>query len=292
MLNYNNKGVAIAKCGDKIIYLNLDSQDVKNKLSNSFKDKLKNLSIKERKKIIVCLQDKKPPTENKLLKLYEQGIKDLSEKGFNNIKCKEKIQVLPRRDLVEKLYISGVSGSGKSTYTGKYIKEFKKIFKNDEIFIFSSVGKDEAFDKYNPLRIPINDELISDPLSIQDFENSLTIFDDTDTIRNKQYRNIVNDIKAEIIEIGRHYNARCLITSHMISNFHSTRQILNEATSITFFAKSSGTYHIKNYLKSYAGLDKEQITRILKLPSRWITIYRTYPSYIVWEYGISILSDF
>jgi len=291
MLSYN-KGVAIAKCGDKIIYLNSDSQDVKTKLSDSFKDELKKISIKERREVIQSLQDKTPPSEKKLLKLYEHGIKDLTEKGFSEIKCKEKMQVLPRRDLVEKLYISGVSGSGKSTYTGKYIKEFKKIFKNDEIFVFSSVSQDEAFDKYNPIRIPIDEDLINDPLSIQDFENSLTIFDDTDTIRNKIYRNIVNGIKAEQIEIGRHYNARCIITSHMISNFHSTRQILNEATSITFFPKSSGTYHIKNYLKSYAGLDKGQISRILKLPSRWITIYRTFPSYIVWEHGLSILSDF
>lgn len=291
MLNYN-KGVAIAKCGDKIIYLNCDGQDVKNKLSNSFKDKLKKLSIKERREIIKNLQEKTSPEDKLLLKIYEEGIKDLEEKGFSTIKCKKKIQVLPRLDIVEKLYISGVSGSGKSTYTGKYISEFKKMFKNDEIFIFSSVNQDKALDKYNPIRIPIDDDLIDDPLIIQDFENSLTIFDDTDTIRNKNYRKAVNDIKAEMIEIGRHYNARCIITSHIINNFHSTRQILNEATSITFFPKSSGTYHIKNYLKTYAGIDKKQIERVLKLPSHWITLYRTYPSYIVWEYGISILSDF
>jgi len=292
MLSYK-KGIAIAKCGDKIIYLNSDSQDVKSKLSQSFKDELKKLSITDRKKIIECLQQKSPPTnDKKLLQLYEKGINDLNEKGFTEIKCKEKVQVLPRKDLVEKVYISGVSGSGKSTYTGKYIKEFKKMFKNDEIFVFSSVSKDEAFDKFNPIRIPIDEDLLEEPLNISDFENSLTIFDDTDTIRNKIYRDIVNGIKAEMIEIGRHYKARCIITSHMISNYRSTRQILNEATSITFFPKSSGTYHIKNYLKTYAGLDKSQIQKILKISSRWITIYRTYPSYIVWEHGISILADF
>ena len=212
--------------------------------------------------------------------------------GDNLIKTTTKIQVLPRKDIVEKVYISGVSGSGKSTYTGKYIKEFKKIFKKDEIFIFSSVEKDEALDKYKIIRIPIDEDLIEEPLEIQDFENSLTIFDDTDTIKNKVFRNIINSIKAEIIEIGRHYKARCIITSHMLSNYRETRQILNEATSVTFFPKSSGVYHIKNFLKTHAGLDKEQIDRVLKLPSRWVTIYRTYPSYIVWEHGIAILSLF
>jgi hypothetical protein len=286
------KGIPIAKVNDKIIYLSSPNQDVKELFSKKYKEQLKKLKPKQKEILINSLQNKTPPLDKSLIKLYEEGLKDIEQKGFNMIKSKQKVQVLPRKDLCEKIYISGVSGSGKSTYTGKYIKEFKKMFKNDEIFVFSSVSSDSAFDKYDPVRIPIDDDLLNEPFHITDFEDSLTIFDDTDTIREKNYRNVVNDIKAEMIEIGRHYKARCIITSHMISDYRNTRQILNECTSITFFPKSSGQYHIKNYLKTHAGLDKEQINRILKLPSRWITIYRTYPSYIVWENGLSILSEF
>lgn len=285
------KGIPIARAGENVIYLNAGS--VSDRLSKDFKTKLSKLTRSEKKNVIESIECRSPPEGNKLFKLYEAGIKDLNAgKSVNSIKTKKKIQVLPRKDLVEKLYISGVSGSGKSTYTGGYIKEFKKMFPNDEIFVFSSVSKDAAFDKYNPVRIPIDMELIEDPLNIHDFENSLTIFDDTDTIKNKQYRDSVNDIKAEMIEIGRHNKARCIITSHIISNYKSTRQILNEATSVSFFPKAGGVYHIKNFLKTHVGLDKNQIERVLNLPSRWVTIYRTYPSYIVWENGIVIMSEF
>ena len=291
MLSYN-KGVPIAKNGDKIIYLNNN-----NYISPSAEcyEKIKQLDKKDKKILLESLKSNIEPNNKNLIKLYKDCQNDRhDDKATMHILSNNIIQILPRIDICEKLYISGVSGSGKSTYVGKYISEYinNKSFKNNNIYVFSSVDKDDSLDKYNIIRIPIDDDLIDEPLLIEDFKNSLTIYDDTDTIKNKNYRNAINDIKGEMIEIGRHYDARCIITSHILTNYASTRQILNECTSITFYPKSSGVYHIKNYLKVYAGLDKKQIDKILKLNSRWITIYRTYPSYIVWEHGISILSEF
>jgi len=210
---------------------------------------------------------------------------------FNKMEFKKNIQPLPRKNIVEKLYISAPSGAGKSTYLGKYLKFYKKMFKKNSVYCFSSVEKDNAIDKYIDERINIDDSLIEDPLKIEDFENSLTIYDDTDTIRDKKLKDVVNSIKAEMIQIGRHYKARCATTSHIISNYKETRQILNECTSITFFPKSGGNYHIKQYLKVYAGLDKKQIEKIININSRWITLYRTYPQYIIWEKGVSTLTE-
>lgn len=296
MFNYKF-GSPIATYNDKTIYLTNESFNPEKDLSKDFKKRHSDLSLSDIRILYKSLREDKEPKQKKLLKVFEEAKEEknkrVSENSFASLKLKTgKIQVLPRKDIVEKLYISGVSGSGKSTYTGKYLQEFVKLFPDDNVFIFSSVPEDKPLDKVDPVRISIDEELLEDPLSIEDFSNSITVFDDTDTIKNKLYRNVVNDIKAEMIEIGRHYNARCIITSHIISNYRQTRQILNEATSVTFFPKSGGVYHIKNFLKTYCGLDKNQISNVLKLPSRWVTIYRTYPSYIVWEKGICLLSDF
>ena len=296
MFNYKF-GTPIATYNDKTIYLTNESFNPEKDLSKDFKKRHSDLSLSEIRILYKSLREDKEPKQKKLLKVFEEAKEEknkrVSENSFASLKLKTgKIQVLPRKDIVEKLYISGVSGSGKSTYTGKYLQEFVKSFPDDDVFIFSSVPEDKPLDKVDPVRIPIDEELLEDPLSIEDFRDSITVFDDTDTIKNKLYRNVVNDIKAEMIEIGRHYKARCIITSHIISNYRQTRQILNEATSVTFFPKSGGVYHIKNFLKTYCGLDKNQISNVLKLPSRWVTIYRTYPSYIVWEKGICLLSDF
>jgi len=230
----------------------------------------------------------------KLKKIYNDAIDDLKDDhAFDCLKLKKgKIQPLPRKNICEKLYVAGVSGSGKSTYTGKWLKEFKKIFKDSDLILFSSVVEDEALDKFEPVRVDIDESLLTDPLSIQDLHNSCVVFDDTNTIRQTPLRKAVEAVQAEVIEIGRHYDTRCIVTSHILQNYKQTRQILNESTSVTFFPKASGTIHIKNFLFNYAGLEKDQINRVLKLPSRWVTLYRTYPSYIVWEKGLCLLSEF
>ena len=286
----------LSKDGDKYIYLTKDSTDPIKKLSKKFKMKYSKLSKEKIKKLHEALRGKATKTldTEELKKIYNEALEDIKDVTFDclNLENSDEMQVLPRKDVVEKLYISGVSGSGKSTYTGKYIKQFKNMFKEDPLYIFSSVAQDEALDKHDPIRIPLDNELIDDPLQIDDFNNSLTVFDDTDTIRNKPLKKIVNDIKAEMIEIGRHHNARMIVTSHILSNYKDTRQILNECTSITFFPRASGPYHIKRFLKVYAGLSNEKIEKILELPSRWVTLYKCYPSYLVWEKGICLVSAF
>lgn len=299
MFSYN-RGVPIAKIvggpdDGKEIYMMDESVDPIDRLSKDFKATYKDdLSVKEIKELHKALRMNDEPTNPKLRKIYKEAIEDLKdEHAFDRLILKKgKIQPLPRKNICEKLYVAGVSGSGKSTYTGRWLKEFKKIFKDDDLILFSSVAEDEALDKFEPVRVDIDETLLTEPLSIHDLDNSCVIFDDTNTIRQKPFRVAVEGVMAEVIEIGRHYNTRCIVTSHILQNYKQTRQILNESTSCTFFPKASGTVHIKNYLFNYAGLEKEQINRVLKLPSRWVTLYRTYPSYLVWERGICLLSEF
>lgn len=213
-------------------------------------------------------------------------------KGQKEIKISDgKLQPLPNREIVEKIYISGVSGSGKSTFTGNWIKYYKKMFRKDDIYLFSSVEEDAVLDKQNPTRIILDDDLLNEPIEPNELSNSLVIFDDTDIIRNKEMRKYLENLKDAILEIGRHYQTRTLITSHLLSNYASTRRILNEATCVVMFPKSNGVYHIKNFLKIYCSMDKKQIEKFINLPSRWVAIYRTYPSYVIYEKGCYFINE-
>ena len=48
---------------------------------------------------------------------------------------------------------------------------------------------------------------------------------------------------------------------------------------------------MKYLLDSYFGLDKDQIKKIKKLNSRWVTIMKTYPMIVMYEKGAYILND-
>ena len=110
-------------------------------------------------------------------------------KGDNEIKLKDGIlQPLPNKNVVEKIYISAPSGAGKSTYAGKWIGEFAKMFKDDDILLFSSITRDKALDKHDPTRITLDNDLLNDPIEPNEIPNSLVIFDDVDTIRDRNMR--------------------------------------------------------------------------------------------------------
>jgi len=191
------------------------------------------------------------------------------------------------------LYVAGPSGSGKSTYARNFSKNFKKIFPKSNIIVFSRLDSDEAIDKLNPIRIKIDEQIINDPIDIfkELQDNDLVIFDDCDTIQDNKLRMAVSKIQNDILETGRHKNIYIIVTSHLINgnDRKNSRTILNECSSITFFLRSGSTYQIKYLLKNYIGLSNKEIQKILDSPSRWITLGKTYPQYVMSENSIYLL---
>jgi len=233
--------------------------------------------------------------EGKKIAKIKGGVNDggfiyLNDKGINEIKILDgKLQVLPNNDIIEKIYISAPSGAGKSTYIGRWIAEFKKSHRDDPVYVFSSIDSDKEIDKYDPIRINLDEDLLDEPLQPDELEKSLCVFDDTDTIRDKPIKQYLEVLRDWLLECGRHFKIRLLISSHLLSNYASTRRILNEATSVVVFPRAgTGTYHIKNFLKTYCGFDSIQTKKFINLPSRWVSINRGYPQYVIYEHGCYI----
>ncbi|MFM7858107.1 MAG: hypothetical protein ACKO96_40860, partial [Flammeovirgaceae bacterium] len=63
----------------------------------------------------------------------------------------------------EFLYSPGPSGTGKSTYTRKYLVQYVQKFKGRPIHLFSSLPSEESLDKIKPKRINLDDSMRTDP---------------------------------------------------------------------------------------------------------------------------------
>ena len=207
-------------------------------------------------------------------------------------KPKEKIQYIPNKKTERQiLYITGASGSGKSFYTKQYCDQYRKLFPKNPIFLISSINEDSSIDKVkNMKRIRLTNELLMTDLKADDFKDSLVIFDDTDVITNKIMRMKVNGILNMLLETGRHTNTSVIYTSHLATNGLETRRILNEAHSITIFPHSLGGRSLKYLLENYFGLDKYQIKQIKTLPSRWVTLDKSFPMVVLSEKEAFVLN--
>jgi chromosomal replication initiation ATPase DnaA len=207
-------------------------------------------------------------------------------------KPKEHIQHIPNKKTERSiLYITGASGSGKSYYTRNYCNEYKKIFPKNEIYLLSSVQEDSSIDKVKDLkRINLDNNFLGADLNINDFKNCMLIFDDTDVITNKMMKMKVNNILNLVLETGRHTNTSVIYTSHLPTNGLETRRILNECHSVTIFPHSLGGRSLKYLLENYFGLDKDQIKKVKKLQSRWVTICKTYPMVVMADKDIYVVT--
>jgi hypothetical protein len=310
MLNFDKNGLPIAyiKCpnnkNEQILYLNIE---------NTGNPPFSKTQKKKQKGLIrpLCKYCKKDFYSNWDLKVHQNKsckVKQFedymnSKKDIKNIMGTELIidnncilQPLPRKDRREILYIAGAQGSGKSYYASNYIKEYLKMFPNNDAILFSRVKKDKNFkDIKKIIRVKLDDNILNDPIDPKkELIRSITIFDDIETM-DKNMQKYLENLRNDIIKNGRDQEGigndiYCICTNHQVTDYSKTRDLLNEATSLTIFPKSGSTYGIKRALKSYFGLDNNQIHKILNLPSRWVSIYSSYPQYVLYEKGAYLLS--
>ena len=187
------------------------------------------------------------------------------------------------------LYITGCSGSGKSTFTRMYLEQYKKKYKNREIYMFSSLKEDKSLDSIKPKRFKIDDSLYLDPIKIEDLKESIIVFDDIDVLSDKRIKEAVYDILNQALEIGRHFSVSIICTNHLPTNGIYTRRILNEASLIVYFPASAGG-KVKYLLIEYLDIDKKQIRYWKQCHTRWVLIGKNYKQYYITEHELGLLN--
>lgn len=252
------------------------------KIKKKSKDKDEN---KEEKK-------KKKKSKKKDVILYFSDDKNIKNpiESFD-VPAGHVFQIIPNEKVAEHIYISAVSGAGKSTWASNYIKEYKKLkeFKKDDIYLLSNVQEDAVLDKLKDIkRIKLNSDIITDPIHPSELENAIIIFDDAENIPNKLIKNAVQTLRASCLEESRHYNSRILICNHIAMAGASTRPCINEARIFVMFIKHSSPYYLNRYLKEYVGLGKKLRKKLLSLEARWVAIFRI-EKVAIYENGAMIL---
>lgn len=192
-------------------------------------------------------------------------------------------------------YIAGPSGSGKSTYAAKLAVAFKRIYPEKDFIIFSRTDarNDPAFRGIRPIQVTIDESIVENPIDVTKelTGGCLILFDDCNTIPDDKQKKAVDKLMADIMEVGRKLGIWIIMTNHLVipNERKVARTIMNEMQTFTFFPKSGSAQQISYCLKKYYGLSNKQIESIISIPSRWITIYKSFPQCVLHERGIFIL---
>lgn len=222
-----------------------------------------------------------------------------AEREFNKIMCDQNsikyedpfdVELYVDLEQPQRILYLGPTGSGKSYLIGKYIEKYKKHFKNNKIYLFSDKPEDPALDKkeYKVIRIALNDQLYNDPIQADELANSLVIFDDIDSISDKNIRKAVYSLKDQILKRGRSLKIYELVTVHN-TEYGETRTDLANSTGVYFFPKMGAPKTVKYVLENYFGLDSKAIKKIMSLPSRWVYVNKLAPNYVLYELGCYVI---
>ena len=287
----------------EILYLNNNKNHEKKKkvnideiailIENLYRTMNGKISFKVLEQLRDAIMERRRPVNRELSRHYDHALKILDKNKNKEIVLQEG-EMTPMFDTTlerEVFMVAGMSGSGKSTYTASLCRTYKRQFPDNKIILFSNKPSDPVFDRLEYIeRIVIDEDLLEDKITLNEIENTLVVFDDVEYSCNKLIDTELDRIRDLILQQGRSYRCSFVYISHQANNYKQTRTILNECMSVTIFPAMTTRYSLNYLLSKYFGFDKQQINKICKLPSRWVTIYKS-PPLVLYSSGAYLIND-
>ena len=228
---------------------------------------------------------------NKIISIGDEDIND-EIKTYEVIKNtgSKKFELLPPQEGRSVIYICGASGSGKSYWTAEYLKKYHKKYPKNKIYVFSEGQEDPAFDDLDIIRIPINEELLNEPIQYNEFHDCMCVFDDIDSLSGK-YKKYIYELKNKLCKLGRKDQISLIITNHNCCDSHDTKSSLNESSVIVFFGNNwnRGVLYL---CQNYIGMSKEAVKKLRALKTRSFVYLKSYPNIILSDYEIATLNHY
>ena len=187
--------------------------------------------------------------------------------------------------------ISGLSGSGKSTFVNDFVKSHKPR-KGAGVFLFSPIENDKSLSGLKDL-IHVNltdferDE--KKPFVLEDMpEGSIAIFDDIDSFTTKETQKKYQEFRDVCLQRGRHHCLSVLTISHSPMQGFKSKAVNMECEYFVLFP-STNKRDTSTLLKSYAGYSQDDINEVLNCKSRWVFVKKSIPAYWVSEHSVRLM---
>lgn len=206
-------------------------------------------------------------------------LKNTDKKNLQSKNKETRIEpIIPYKNIERGVYyITGKSGTGKSLIALRVIaKQYHQLYPKRNIFYCCSTDlkDDQNFEEVkfikplNPLKIySLDMEPEEEKQMIKEFlSNSLVIFDDLDMAPKKE-KAIYSRLQGKLIEVGRKFQISVCIISHLATNAHNTKMILNEIDLYFTFRDGLESNRLLTHYKKYS---PEKLAGIKSQHPTWV----------------------
>lgn len=228
------------------------------------------------------------------------GCENLSGSCFQLLPTKyipEERGVKDSNSLRDVIMVTGPSQAGKTTFCLNFAKEYRRMYKDNNIILITpnvpskSKIKDLdliVYDLNNPDVVANN--FYNNPITIPELADSLVIFDDLEGIAPKLEKNIRCNLLNQILMVGRHYRISVMSCRHVITAGRDTQTDHLETNYLVIFPMHELKKKLHYALEKYAGLSQEQMDYIFSQKgSRYCVIHKRAPHFVMGERYLTIL---
>jgi len=310
-LNWNRIGVPIAYVtngkyhGKVVSLLNPDSKQKSNKPKGILRNtnRPSEDEIKLFKQILKKGIDENGKKLNVKLKNQIQKILDKNDEPSairELIVSDGMIEVIPEsrvdengKDFPAHIMVTGTTGSGKTTWIKKYCSVLLNIKSHKIVCIFSihKEGEDGSLSGLNPTFITCDQKLVDSNPQLEDFKDTICLFDDVDLISDKKVNKFVADFRDSLLQNGRHYNCQVITVSHQIKNYTRTKASIAEVPYFVIFPKRGMASQIRSFLKDNLGLKKNMVEKIMNLDTRACMISQWFPQVCIADHNVFFTNE-
>lgn len=225
-------------------------------------------------------------------KLIKKVYYEEDEEGLDKLRLQDDSVFFPsipdfkKDEQVDRVYVCGETGCGKSSFIAEYLVRFLDIYPKATILLFSSKKDDKCLDKFKQvIRVNIDDDIFHNPYTLVEISSNskptLCIFDDIEDFPNKKINKEVERLRDEIMRNGRSYGIYSIFVHHNPTDYKATRNMIFEANKVVIFPKRSGKGTYNYLLDKKLLISKEHIELINNLKSNYVCIVKQIPKCII-----------
>ena len=185
--------------------------------------------------------------------------------------------------------VFGPTNVGKSYWAATTLmKSYEYYYPKNPIFVWSFFEHDPAYDNLQNVQyIKIDDSLIKDPPSPDEFENSLMVFDDIESLHG-ELREVVTKFRDQCLACGRKHTIAVIAIAHEIFGGFTTKSSILECGQLVLFNQGF-IEPIEKLMRIKFGMSKDAIKFVLSSKTRWVMIGRNFPQVVITPREIKVI---